>query len=154
MEQRLARGELPTIPIPETPVHMKSASKAATMPKAEPQGPPVILLKKQPKRLDAAEIKARKASAEEARKSRLTPVSPVPAQQVSPQTPTKGSQQQTTPVHPQKVVQKPGLQQQVAQAISAVKAKVATSISHQPHTSKHVDSLPRKTSMKTVKAPE
>ena len=24
MEQRLARGELPTIPIPETPVHMKT----------------------------------------------------------------------------------------------------------------------------------
>jgi len=86
MEQRLARGELPTIPIPETPVHMKSAAAAATKPRIlspkpqlgglqrqfsgggseseQSQQPPVIILKKQPKRLDEKEIKARKASAE------------------------------------------------------------------------------------------
>ena len=135
----------------------------------------MIILKKQPKRLDAAEIKARKASAEEARKSR-TPsqtgtVSPAPSavkplntstttiKQTpisSPQSPTKPQQpaggavpRQVTkvagvakPVEVTTVSQlsagskpqgttgpnigqtKPGLQQQVAQAISAVKAKM------------------------------
>ena len=91
MEQRLARGELPTIPIPETPVHMKTNVKT-TAPKQvmsgneSDQGPPVILLKK-PKRLDPAEIKARKSSAEEAKKGRMTPSgvqSPKQAQGMSP----------------------------------------------------------------------
>ena len=133
----------------------------------------MIILKKQPKRLDAAEIKARKASAEEARKSR-TPsqtgtVSPAPSavkplntptttKQTpisSPQSPTKpqpaggAAPKQVTkvagvakPVEATTVPQltagskpqgttganvgqtKPGLHQQVAQAISAVKAKM------------------------------
>ena len=132
----------------------------------------MIILKKQPKRLDAAEIKARKASAEEARKSR-TPsqtgtVSPAPSA-VKPlntstttikQTPISSPQSPTKPQHPaggavsRQVTKvagvakpaevttvsqlsagskptgpnigqtKPGLQQQVAQAISAVKAKM------------------------------
>lgn len=130
MEQRLARGEIPDIPIPSTPEHLKKddiavqnrksqqsfldniaaqrASRASPQifdlrksesmkidkPVLSPKPSfhkrlseenvgntaPIILLKKQPKRLDPEEIKVRTASLEKLREAKLSSPSPKPVE--------------------------------------------------------------------------
>ena len=100
--------------IPKVPVHGGKTSSEHL--------PPVIILKKQPKRLDPLEIKARKTSADKSGGSQdeKNIVSPTP--QLSKATPPESKPKSQQPEKP--IQQQPQLTNKVAQAISAVKAKV------------------------------